>query len=100
MSLNFEIIIGLLEVVFGIGAVNFIAKAKGLLGGLWAETLGILQWALVLLTAGALSHTTREAFELKAKYGAVVEYPEYLFGILAFAGFLWSSSKIIKVASE
>lgn len=100
MELHFsgEVMIGFIEVLFGAWAVIVIMKAKKSLGGVWGQTLNILSLSILSLTLAAVSHTTRELLELKEKYGAVVEYPEYLLGILAFVGFLVLSYKIIKIA--
>lgn len=40
--------------------------------------------AIVFLSGYSLSHFTREIFELKDKYGPIVEVPEYVFIFLVF----------------
>ena len=101
MEFSGEILFGFFEIVAGVTAVIIMTRAKSLLGeGLWGKTLSLLIFSLIFLTLASTSHTLRELFELKEKLGGVVEYPEYLFGIIAFSGFLASSLKIIKAARE
>lgn len=100
MEFSLEIAIGIVEAILGVVAIFTLSKAKGLLGGVWGESLAILVWASVCFTAQAFWHTIREAFELKEKYGVQIEYPEYFLGAAAFVLLLFSAKKILDLAQK
>jgi len=86
MELEFETILGIIMIVVGIIALGFVVKAKG---GFPADSelrtvTSNVSTVIIFLTAFSLWHVIREALHLKKAYGEAIEYPEYIFIILAF----------------
>jgi len=101
MALDFETIVGLIAIVFGITAVvvTYLAVKKmsnpRLLG-----YMRFVMFGMLALTAFSIWHTARESFELKDIYGPTIELPEYLFMSLAYVLFLLGAIAVFKMSKE
>lgn len=97
--INYEIIVGIITAIIGSVAVAVTIKAKRKMSN--PELLKYMRYVMLSMSAlilFSLWHTAREAFELKEKFGAVIEMPEYLFVSLTYLLFLIGALAIFKMS--
>jgi hypothetical protein len=101
---NIELILGILSILFVMFAIYIsILAIKNLPTGYLSGYIKIIIYSAFMLTLGYIWHTIRELFDLKEVMGTYIEYPEYMFKIiasvfLAYASYrLYGLSKVFRV---
>lgn len=101
---NIELLLGILSALFLIIVIFIsILAIKKLPTGILKSYIQIFIYSSILLTLSFIWHTTREFFNFKEQFGAIIEYPEYIFEILVsilltFASYrLYEFSKVFEV---
>ncbi len=82
---DIELILGIFSVLFGIVAIVISLVAfKKLTSGYLSTYVQWVIYSIFALILHSIWHTVMEAFELKETMGAIIEYPAYIFAIIAY----------------
>ena len=102
MELELEQLLGIAMILVGIGAFVFIINAKGKFpeGSELKEITKSFIPLVIFLILFSLWHTLREMFEWKEKFGASIEYPEYIFVSVAYITLFFSAKRIYNMAKK
>lgn len=88
-----EYVLGFSNALLGMAMALYVAKTfRRKITGDSEKLLAFVKstlFAIIFLSAFSLFHFIREVFELKDKYGPVVEYPEYIAIFIVFIILLW-----------
>lgn len=100
MSINLELVLGVIMIAIGLISMGMMISAKSKIGE--AGDLKIIiercTYVVIFLTCYSVWHVLREAFHWKKIYGDIVEYPEYLFISLAYFMILWTANTLKNIA--
>jgi len=101
MAVNFESLVGIITIVFGMVAVfiTIFSKKRMSNPGL-LRYMNYTMLAMLSLVLFSISHTIREVFELKEIYGPIAEMPEYLFVSITYILFLLGALAIFNMSKE
>jgi hypothetical protein len=101
---NLELILGILSILFVMFAIYIsILAIKNLPIGYLSGYIQTIIYSAIMLTLGYIWHTISELFDFKEVMGTYIEYPEYMFKIvasvfLAYASYrLYGLSKVFRV---
>lgn len=96
---NVELILGILSIIFVTFAI-FISKLAidNLPIGYLSGYIQTIIYSAIMLTLNYIWHTITELFEFKEIMGAYIEYPEYIFKIVASILLAVASYRLYKFA--
>jgi uncharacterized membrane protein len=98
---NIEFILGTLSILFVIFAIYIsILAVKNLPIGHLSGYIQTIIYSAIMLTLGYIWHTIRELFDLKEVMGTYIEYPEYIFKIVASILLAVASYRLYKLSKE
>jgi chromate transport protein ChrA len=100
--MTFEDVLGLVNVLIGLGAFVLVAmvKARFPQGSELKRITESLIPVIIFLMCFSIWHVIREVFHWKETYGEFVEYPEYLFISLAFILLFRASRTLFTIARK
>ncbi len=88
-------ILGILSILFVIFSIFIsILAIKNLPIGYLSGYIQTIIYSAIMLTLGYIWHTIRELFDLKEIMGIYIEYPEYIFRILASIVLVYASYRL------
>jgi hypothetical protein len=92
---NIELVLGILSILFVISAIFIsILALKNLPTGCLSGYIKTIIYSAIMLTLGYIWHTIREIFDLKEELGTYIEYPEYMFKIVASIFLAYASYRL------
>ena len=95
------IIINLSAVIFGIAALLMISSArKKLSPGSLRIYLDNFSVCLAFVVIFSMWQTTRSIFHVNINVEGLTSYPEYLFILFAYLGFIVASYRVLKISEE
>ena len=98
---NIEFILGTLSILFVISAIFISMLAlKNLPIGYLSGYIKTMIYSAIMLTLGYIWHTIRELFDLKEELGPYIEYPEYMFKIVASVFLAYASYRLYRFSKE
>ncbi|MCX9010080.1 MAG: hypothetical protein OIN66_03055 [Candidatus Methanoperedens sp.] len=96
---NIEFILGAFSVLFGIVAVVISLVAfKKLTPGYLSTYVQWVIYSIFAFTLHSIWHTIMEAFELKERMGIIIEYPAYIFAIIAYFLIAYASYRLYELS--
>ncbi|MCS4541926.1 MAG: hypothetical protein HY929_06370 [Euryarchaeota archaeon] len=91
--------IGLITIFIGLISIILIGRyVPELSKGALKEFCNRFAIAIVFVLCFSIWHTLREYFEWKENIGEFMEYPEYIFIVLAYISFFISARKVVQIA--
>jgi|SRR5665811_1741548 len=98
---NIELALGILSILFVISAIIIsILALKNLPTGYLSNYIKIIIYSAIMLTLGYIWHTIGEIFDLKEELGTYIEYPEYIFKIVASIFLAYASYRLYGFSKE
>jgi len=98
---NLELILGILSILFVIFAIYISMLAiKNLPIGYLSGYIQTIIYSAIMLTLGYIWHTIRELLDLKEELGPYIEYPEYMFQIVASFFLAYASYRLYGLSKE
>ena len=92
-------ILGILSILFIIFSIFIsILAIKNLPIGYLSGYIQTIIYSAIMLTLGYIWHTIRELFDLKEIMGIYIEYPEYIFRILASIVLAYASYRLYELS--
>jgi len=94
-------IVSLTTFIFGIAALLLASKARSRLSpGSIRAYIDNFSICLVFIVIFSLWQTTRSAFNIELSMGEFSDYPELIFIVFAYIGFIIASYRVIKISEE
>ena len=92
---------GVTTVIFGIASLLLISRAKNrLTDGSIKKYMGNFEVCLAFIVVFSLWQTIRSILHVNVDIGGFLTYPEYIFLIFAYIGFILSSYRVLKIGEE
>ena len=94
-------ILGVTTVIFGTTALFLISRARSkLTDGSIKNYLGNFEVCLAFIVIFSIWQTVRSIFKINIDIGGFSTYPEYIFLIFAYVGFVIASYRVLKISDE
>ena len=94
-------IIGITTVVFGIGALILTSRARSRLSsGLLREYIDNFSVCLAFIVVFSLWLTIRSLTDFEVSFSGFIGYPELIFIVFAYIGFIIASYRASKISEE
>jgi hypothetical protein len=98
---NLELILGILSILFVMFAIYIsILAIKNLPIGYLSGYIKIIIYSAIMLTLGYIWHRIIELFDFKEVMGTYIEYPEYMFKIIASVFLAYASYRLYGLSKE
>jgi len=97
MEITGSILIGIGETLLGLFAIFVVSKAHKDMGGLLGDSVKVLKWSLIFLAISSFTRAARDIIGINKNYNELSWYPEFIFSVLAFAGFVLLAVKLLKI---
>ena len=92
---------GVTTVIFGIASLLLISRAKNrLTDGSIKKYMGNFEVCLAFIVVFSLWQTIRSILHVNVDIGGFLTYPEYIFLVFAYIGFILSSYRVLKIGKE
>ena len=94
-------IVSVTTVIFGIASLLLVSRArKRLSEGSIRKYMDNFAICLAFIVIFSVWQTARSVFKVNIDIGGLSTYPEYIFIIFAYVGFIFTSFRILKISEE